>query len=144
MRKFRGERSQAAFARELGTTQTIISRLENPNYSGWSLRTMLETARKLDVAVFVRFVDFPTFLRYSGDLSEAALHPEGYNEATITESVEQADLGSIHGGGSDGQRKDRGPYTSKPQEFAEARGDFPAVPANDDHKPRQPQAMGLR
>ena len=35
MRKFRGSMSQTEFAGMLDKQQTIVSRLENPNYSGW-------------------------------------------------------------------------------------------------------------
>lgn len=83
MRNFRGEHSQAEFGAEIEKRQTVISRLENPAYGGWSLRTMLEIARKKNVAVFVRFVDFPTFLRYSGDISDCALHPNEYDENEV-------------------------------------------------------------
>ena len=85
MRKLRGDDSQASFAEKVSKRQTIISRLENPSYSGWSLRTMLEVAQALDIAVFIRFVDFPTFLKYSGDLSDNALRPAPYGEEAIGE-----------------------------------------------------------
>src|SRR5260370_23788374 len=83
MRNFRGELSQADYTAKIGKQKTVVSRLENPAYSGWSLRTMLEVARRENVAVFVRFVDFPTFLKYSNDLSDAALDPKGYDEREI-------------------------------------------------------------
>jgi hypothetical protein len=75
MRNFRGNRSQEEFAANLDTQKTIIGRLENPAYSGWSLRTLLEIARKMNVAVFCRFVDLPTFLHLTEDLSDKALNP---------------------------------------------------------------------
>jgi hypothetical protein len=83
MRNFRGNRSQADYAAKIGKQKTVIGRLENPAYSGWSLRTMLEVARKEGVAVFVRFVDFPTFLKYSDDLSDGALQPRPYDGEAI-------------------------------------------------------------
>jgi hypothetical protein len=82
MRNFRGDRSQADFGVEIGKRQTVVSRLENSAYGGWSLRTMLEVARKLNVAVFCRFVDFPTFLKLSDDLSDEALFPASYGHET--------------------------------------------------------------
>jgi|SRR6516162_892031 hypothetical protein len=78
MRNFRGSLSQADFAEKLGKQKTVIGRLENPAYGGWSVRTMFEIARKLNVAVFARFVDFPTFLKYTNDLSDGALNPTPY------------------------------------------------------------------
>jgi hypothetical protein len=85
MRNFRGGLPQADFAAKIGKQKTVVSRLENPVYIGWSLRTMLEIARKENVAVFVRFVDFPTFLKYSNDMSDAAMRPSAYNKREIDE-----------------------------------------------------------
>jgi hypothetical protein len=83
MREFRGKMSQTSFAKLIGKRQTMISRLENPSYVGWTLSTMLEVANKLGVAVFVRFVDFPTFLRLTEDISDAALHPRVYDQSDL-------------------------------------------------------------
>jgi len=91
MREFRGDKSQTDFADEIDKRQTIVSRLENPNYSGWSLNTLFEIASKLNVAVFVRFVDFPTFLKYSGDQSEAALHPAPYDGQQVDDFMSSLD-----------------------------------------------------
>ena len=83
MRNFRGERPQADYATEIGKQKTVVSRLENPAYTGWSLRTMLDIARKENVAVLVRFVDFPTFLGYTEDYSDATLAPPSYSQSAI-------------------------------------------------------------
>jgi hypothetical protein len=83
MRNFRGQLSQADFAAKIGKQKTVVSRLENPAYSGWSLRTMLEIARKENVAVLVRFVDFPTFLGFTDDMSDESLHPHAYDQTAI-------------------------------------------------------------
>jgi hypothetical protein len=83
MRNFRGDNSQVEFGAEIGKRQTVVSRLESPAYAGWSLRTMLEVAHRRNVAVFCRFVDFPTFLKYSRDLSAKALCPPQYDPGAI-------------------------------------------------------------
>lgn len=83
VRNFRGDLSQAGYAEKVDKQKTVIGRLENPGYGGWSLRTMLDIARRENVAVFVRFVDFPTFLRLTGDLSDTALHPASYERSSI-------------------------------------------------------------
>ena len=85
MREFRGEMPQTLFAETIGKRQTMVSRLENPAYSGWTLNTMFEVGSKLNVAVFVRFVDFQTFLEYTGKQSEADLHPESYDSERVDE-----------------------------------------------------------
>lgn len=83
MREFRGDMPQTEFADHIGKRQTVVSRLENPNYVGWTLSTMFEIANKLDVAVLVRFADFPTFLRVTEDMSEQALHPRAYDQVDV-------------------------------------------------------------
>jgi hypothetical protein len=89
MRNFRGDLSQGEFGELIGKRQTVVSRLENPSYGAWQLRTMFDVAKKMGVAVFVRFVDFPTFLKYSGDLSDNALRPQAYNEDAIEELAKE-------------------------------------------------------
>ena len=98
MRNFRGDLSQSQFAEALGKKQTVISRLENPSYGAWQLRTMLEIAQKLDVAVFARFVDFPTFLKLSDDLSDKALRPMAYEQEGVETAASPAKPNSVSGG----------------------------------------------
>lgn len=80
MRKFRGAVSQSEFGDLIGKRQTVVSRLEDPNYGKWTLQTLFDVAANLNVAVFVRFVDIPTFLKYSENLSEDDLLPQSYDE----------------------------------------------------------------
>lgn len=92
MRNFRGDLSQAQFAEEIGKQKTMVARLENPAYGGWSLRTMLEITRNRDVAVFCRFVDFPTFLRLTSDLSDAVLYPAPYDRCAIDQLADREEF----------------------------------------------------
>jgi hypothetical protein len=85
MRELRGSLSQGDFGRVIYKPQTIVSRLENPAYSGWSLRTFFEIASRLDIAVFARFVSFTTFLKLTDDMSDEALHPQLYNQHVVDE-----------------------------------------------------------
>jgi hypothetical protein len=89
MRKFRGEKSQVAFGDVIGKRQTVVSRLEDPNYGKWTLQTLFDVAEKLNVAVLVRFVDIPTFLRLSEDMSENASQPQPYDEAKAVALLER-------------------------------------------------------
>jgi hypothetical protein len=83
MRALRGERSQTEFGDEIGRAQTMISRLEDPNYHGWTLQTMFDIAAKQDVAVLVRFVDFPTFLKFTEAQSDSMVRPEPYHQEPV-------------------------------------------------------------
>ncbi len=44
IRKIRGTKTQTEFAGMLGTSHSVISRLENPNYEGITLNTITEIA----------------------------------------------------------------------------------------------------
>ena len=80
MRKFRGDRSQAAFAEIIDKQPTQVQRLEDPAYGKHSLQTLFEVAGRLDVAVFIRLVDHRTFLKLSADFSHEAFEPLSYEE----------------------------------------------------------------
>jgi hypothetical protein len=88
MRAFRGKKSQAEFGKEIDRNQVVISRLENPNYTGWTVQTLLDVAAKQDRAVIIRFVDFPTFLRYTEDQSEDAACPKPYDAETLEQTAD--------------------------------------------------------
>lgn len=51
---------QADLAKEVGTTQTAISRIENVNYSGWNIRTLKKLARAFRVRLRVSFETYGT------------------------------------------------------------------------------------
>ncbi len=89
MRKFRGNVTQEEFATKLGCGRSNVGHYENPKFIRWSLQSLFELARKLDVAVFVRFVDFRTFIQLTDDQSDTALRPSSY------ESMEDGLLGKL-------------------------------------------------
>ncbi len=60
---------QDELAKLIGTKQSGISKLENVNYSGWSIRTLRKLAKAFDVALVVKFVAF----------SEALTEIENFN-----------------------------------------------------------------
>src|SRR5262249_51490736 len=64
-------------------------RLEDPNYGKWTLQTLFSVARKLNVAVVVRFVDFPTFLTITEDMSENASDLKEFNQNDLDKMLAQ-------------------------------------------------------
>jgi transcriptional regulator with XRE-family HTH domain len=54
--------TQAALAKELGTTQTVISRIENVNYSAWNIRTLKKLARAFRVRLKVSFETYGSLI----------------------------------------------------------------------------------
>lgn len=88
IRYMRGEASQKVFAKKLGTTQSVISRLENSEYGKVSLTTLLNIAMKLDIALIVRFVDYCNFINMTNDLSESALRPKAFDKNDFITGME--------------------------------------------------------
>ena len=87
IRALRGDMSQAEFGKLIDKPQSVVSRLEKQSYGKVNLQTLIDIANKLDIALVVRFVSFPTFLRSTEDFSEAAILPEPYQPTQMTALV---------------------------------------------------------
>jgi transcriptional regulator with XRE-family HTH domain len=68
-RKLRGM-TQKALAAHLGTKQSAISRLEDPEYGAHSIDTLKQIARGFDCALSVRFISYTELAEQSDHLSE--------------------------------------------------------------------------
>lgn len=72
--------SQADLAKKLRTTQSAISRMENVNYSAWSLKTLRKLARVFDVGLQVQFVPFSAVVAQAERLDAATLAPPAFKD----------------------------------------------------------------
>lgn len=68
MRKARGWK-QSEFGDRLGTPQSVVSRLENPDYGKFNIQTLLEIASTLDVALLVTFAPFSDLAKRVSEFS---------------------------------------------------------------------------
>lgn len=82
IRALRGNRSQREFGRLIGKPQSVVSRLENEDYGKLTLQTLLDIAENLDIALVVRFADFPTFLRTVAETSPDVMAPAAYSDGS--------------------------------------------------------------
>jgi len=71
--------TQERLAREAKTTQTAISRVEDPNYGKLSLNSLYKLASAFDVALLVKFVPFSRLLNEFKDVSPEALSAESFD-----------------------------------------------------------------
>ncbi len=80
IRELREQRglTQTDLANLLGTRQSVVSRLESSGEKGLSLKTLLEIASALDIALVLKFVPFSRFLREYEDVSPEAMKVESY------------------------------------------------------------------
>lgn len=61
--------SQKQLGGQAGKTQTVISRLEDPDYGKVTVQTLLDLAAAFDVALIVRFATFGEMAHQTADLS---------------------------------------------------------------------------
>jgi hypothetical protein len=87
IKALRGDHSQKDFGALIGKPQSVVSRLEKQADRHISIQTLIDIAARLDIAIIIRFVNFPTFLRYTEDYSEAALAPERYRQDAVNQMV---------------------------------------------------------
>jgi len=65
--------TQEKLAEQIGKQQTAISRLENPDYGHFTLKTLEELADVFDVALIVRFAPFSDLADWDLNLSSQSL-----------------------------------------------------------------------
>jgi transcriptional regulator with XRE-family HTH domain len=94
--RVKDELSQEDFAIATGKKQSTISRLENTEYGKVSVQTLLDIATARNVALLVRFVDYPQFLRITSDMSERALAPETVYESQARHQREHVLFSGAH------------------------------------------------
>jgi transcriptional regulator with XRE-family HTH domain len=65
--------SQKELGKKAGKPQNVISRIEDPDYGNFTIRTLLDLASAFDVALLVRFVSFGQLIQQFKDVSLKAL-----------------------------------------------------------------------
>ena len=79
--------SQADLARAIGTQQSAISRLEDPEYGRHNLDTLVQIAKAFDCALLVKFASYSKLAAESENLSESEQYAVPFSQET----------GSAHG-----------------------------------------------
>ncbi len=72
--------SQKDLANQAGVSQVWISRIENPNYSGFSLKTLLKLASSFEIGLIIRFVPISNLVNWELALSHEKLGAVSFEE----------------------------------------------------------------
>ena len=83
IRALRGDETQSEFGKRLGITQSVVSRLEDEGYGKLNAQTLIDIAKKLNLGLVIKFVDFRTFLEATDDISPTALKPDAFSERQL-------------------------------------------------------------
>jgi transcriptional regulator with XRE-family HTH domain len=72
--------TQEELAQRMGTKQSAVSRLEDPEDPGVTLRTLIKAANAFDCALLVKFVPYSTLAQESEDLSPERLYAASFGD----------------------------------------------------------------
>ena len=79
--------SQKELGENVNTPQNVISRYENPDYGGFTLKTLQRLASAFDVALIVKFATFGELIRLTEDRSPEVLAVSSFSkEQELVES----------------------------------------------------------
>ena len=89
--------SQTELGERTGTTQSVISRIEDPDYGRLSLQTLLDVAAAFDLPLIVDIPEWDDWFRRTPDVSKAALHRTSFNEDRLIEQIHDYEDGITEG-----------------------------------------------
>lgn len=81
--------SQEEMATRLGVSQSVVSRLEDPEYGRLTITTLLKLAFAFDVGLTIKFSSHEEFLNQTKDISPTALQVNSYDETRVNNSVKK-------------------------------------------------------
>jgi len=87
--------NQKKLATKAGKPQSVMSRLEDPDYGKVSIQTLIGLAKAFDVALLVRFVGFGEFLIRTADLSPDALNAPEFNDDPLVGHAKEGSGGAL-------------------------------------------------
>jgi hypothetical protein len=79
--------SQTELGKRMGKLQSVVSRLEDPDYGKWSLQTLLEVARAFDLPLWVDFPEWDEWLRLINDVPNSTTRRQSFNAEVLCQSL---------------------------------------------------------
>jgi hypothetical protein len=79
--------SQGDLAKKSGKTQSVISRMEDPDYGKLSLQSLLEIAIAYDLPLLVQFVEWDDWLARMSNLSPSALRKRSFDASRLSKPI---------------------------------------------------------
>jgi transcriptional regulator with XRE-family HTH domain len=90
------EWSQAELGRRMGKPQSVVSRIEDPDYGKLSLQTLFEIAEAFDLPLWVDIPEWDEWLRKSKEVHSEHLHRRSFDGPSLIDQAVTAKSGA-HG-----------------------------------------------
>lgn len=81
------EWSQARLGQEMGKPQSVVSRIENPDYGKLSLQTLFEVAAAFDLPLWIDIPEWEDWLRLIRDVPSSKTSRRSFNADSILSSA---------------------------------------------------------
>ena len=112
------EWSQAELGRRMGKPQSVVSRIEDPDYGKLSLQTLFEVAEAFDLPLWVDIPEWDEWLRKSKEVHSEHLHRRSFDADRLIAQAVNAKSGGqgkvIHFEDVGVQGSPSAPSTGKP------------------------------
>jgi transcriptional regulator with XRE-family HTH domain len=95
--------SQGDLANKADKTQSVISRLEDPDYGKLSLQSCLEIAGAYDLPLLVQFVEWDDWLSRMSNVSPSALRKRSFDADRLLEKHHRSDQSAASANNSTGE-----------------------------------------